>query len=61
MQQHDISTGAQLGHWPQMIFLNTVLVWCLSFRAANILYLSIDFQFSQQLCNPHLNSYSNHM
>lgn len=57
MQQHDITTAAQLGHWPQMISLNTFLVWCLSFKAANILYLSIDFDFSQQPRDAHLNSY----
>lgn len=35
MQLHDISAAAQLGHWPQMVSLNTFLVWGLSFRAAN--------------------------
>lgn len=36
MQLHDISTAARLVHWPQMISINTFLVWHLSFRAESM-------------------------
>lgn len=36
MQLHDISTIARLVHLPQMISINTFLVWDLSFRAAHM-------------------------
>lgn len=39
MQLHDISTAARLVHWPQMIPINTFLVWHLSFRAAHIIVI----------------------